>query len=663
MNKPEVYDPQRALFEDYRSFCVTNRREKFVLQCEDGDVIMTGARLLLNLIMCMPLITRRVPISKHHLALSGIYDAKVHAEHLEKVCITLERYGYTRDQLGRDVVKTVEDIHNLCYTHLPNFIRTVDIFSIGDTVLQPEVRKVTTIDYGDVTDRNIKRMEGIFKSQSNEVLNLLSGDTLKHNVFRAPLLCGALKSGQFVQFVMSVGPRTDNDEHMFTKPVEGSFLSGMKDITGLVMESRSASKSVHYNITQMRMTQYMNRQIHLQTSIAWNLYPGDCGSDVYMDYFVDKKYLSRYFGKFFLSKEGRLKELTAETADEVVDKILKFREVTTCRHPDGTCEVCAGTISKAFSKNGNIGFIANVNVGAPVAQQVLSAKHLTTTNTAEYEVPGPLSEVLYSNTNEIFLNIKLHRNKNVLAFGFQASDISKINDLKYFLSGKELHAAYFTSIKYMHVGILQKDGSILRKMTRTPMSRDKKTYPHLSSEILRIIREHPEDMIADNGIYWIVLRNIDPTRPIMQCTVVNNSIKKFVGSFRSLVTSEVEGYTSLNDFISDLKNLIWPRVDSHITHIATIAKACLITDRKNYSIPIVTDPNNVTFSSLSRNIPMRSIGGLLAFEGFNRAVKTPTTFIIPKQHGIFDEAMGYTDIIERDKSYPVATGGPILYDL
>lgn len=662
MPKMEIYDPQRALVEDYRTFCVDNRNRKFILKTEEQDIVITGARLLLNLTICMPLIRRFVPISKNHLTLSGIYDAKVHADCLEEVCKTLEKYGYTHTMIGQEVVDTVQDVHNMCYTHLPTWIQSIDIFSIADTILQPGVKEVCQVDYGDISDRNVNRFQDLFALQSDKVYKLLKGDTLTTNVYRAPLLCGALKKGQFVQQVMSVGCRSDTDEHMFTKPIEGSFLSGMKNIQELAMESRSASKSVHYNITQMRATQYMNRQIHLQSSIIRTLHPGDCGSQVYETYMIEPEYVDRYSGKFYLDENNNLVELTKDRYKSVAGKVVKMREVTTCKYSDGACQVCAGTISKTIRFEGNMGLAANVNVGAPVAQQVLSSKHLTVTQAASYEIPGPLVNILYSDTHNVYLDYKLHKNIDVLAFGFQTADISKINDLKHFLSGQEIHASYFTSIKYMDVGIIQKDGTVTRPTKRTAMSKDKKTYPHLSPELLRIIREYPEDLFVNDGIYWISLRHIDPTRPVMQCTVVNDSIKKFVARFRTLVTSDVERYTSTTDFISDLKNLIWSKVDSHITHIATIAKACLITNRRDYSVPVVEDPNNVTFSSLSRNIPMRQIGGLLAFEGFNRAVKNPTTFIIPKEHGILDDFLGYQDVIERDREYPIKTGSPIEYD-
>lgn len=649
----EFYDPQRALTEDWRTFFFDNRDNLFTLPCIEGDVVLNGRWMLLNIMLTMPLIKRRRQISRdRHLMIEGIYDAVEHAKRETEISRTLEELGYTREELGHDIIMTANDALNMCYTHLGSYIRTMDIFAIAATILQPEAKAVCTMDYGDVDDGNINRMEADFKAQCEKVGDLLSSDRLDVNVFRAPLVCGALKRGQFYQFILSAGPRTDTDDHVFLKPVKGSFLSGLKDIHDLAIESRSASKATHYTKTQMASTQYGNRKIHIQNSAIWYLYPGDCGSTVFMTYEPNKKTVKHFIGKFFLNSNNELVELTTDRFDEVINREVKMRDVQGCRYTDGYCETCGGTITRSFSKMGNVGFLSNVNTGAPVAQQVLSTKHLTSTDAAEYEVPHDLTDILMSIVNDIFLRPAMQKKVDVLALGFQLKDISKINDLKYFVSENELHAAYFSDIKYMSVGLLQENGTITRYTTRTPMGGESKTYPHLSPEILAIIRSHPEDIVVQDQVAWLLLRNIDPTKPIMQCTVVNNSIRRFVNRFSSLVTKDVERYRSMNDFMRQLTRLIWPRVGTHITHISCLARACLITNRKDFHVPEMTNPDDVMFGALNRIIPMRSIGGLFAFERIDIATNKPVTYITPKLHGIYDEFMGYSDTIERDMNWP-----------
>ena len=657
---PEFYDPQTALTTDWRTYLYERRDQMFVIPCVEGQVEIKGSWLLLNIMLCMPLIKRHRAISQDkHLMLSGIYDANTHAKIETQISRSLEEMGYTREEIGHDIIMTANDALNMCYTHLGSHIRTTDIFAIADTLLQPEVKPVCTMDYGDIEDRRINRMEDAFKDQCKKVDALLSSDALSVNVFRAPLVCGALKKGQFHQFILSAGPRSDTDDQMFLRPVIGSFLSGLKDIKDLAIESRSASKATHYNKTQMANTQYANRKIHIQNSAIWHLYPGDCGSNVFMTYTPSAQHVKQYVGKFYLDSNNILVELTPDRFKEVINKTIKMRDVQGCLFNDGYCEVCGGTITRSFSKNGNVGFLSNVNTGAPVAQQVLSTKHLTSTNAAEYDMPHPLVDILTSNVNDIFLRPSMHKRIDVLAFGFQHKDIQRINDLRYYVSENELHAAYFTDIKYMYVGLLKEDGTITKHTTgRTSMKGRTKTYPHLSPEVLEVIRNHPEDIVVQDGVSWLLLRNVDPAAPIMQCTVVNNSIKRFVTEFTDLVTRDVERYHSMNVFMQHLTKLIWPKegssvgVNTHITHISCLARSCLITSKKDFHVPVMTDPDDVMFASLNRIIPMRSIGGLFAFQSVDRATNKPATYIMQKRHGIFDEFMGYQDLVERDMNYP-----------
>lgn len=435
----------------------------------------------------------------------------------------------------------------------------------------------------------------------------------------------------------------------------GSFLGGMRDILDIAIESRSAAKATFYNKTQMPTTQYNNRKNHLQNSAMWHLYPGDCGSTVYMTYRLTEKIAKHFLGKFFVGGNGELIELTKKQYPLVLDKDIKFRSVITCRYLDGYCETCGGTITRSFSKFGNVGFVSNVNTGAPVAQQVLSTKHLISTDALEYEVPSELSNVLMSTSNTILLKRSVHRHIDKLAFGFSPNDVAKINDLQYHLPENDLRASYFSDIKKLSIGVMQPDGRIKRDVPSSNMGGDTKSYPHLSPEILAVIQKHPEDWIIQDQIAWFLLRNINPIEPVMQCTVVNNSIRKYVDDFSNLVTKHAERYTSAEVFMRDLMHLIWQRVDPHVTHIECLARCCMVTSKKDFHVPVVDDVNNVMFGNLMRNIPGRSIGAQFAFERYSQITNKPITYITGKRHGILDEYMGYTDIIQRDMHWPAGS--------
>jgi hypothetical protein len=473
-------------------------------------------------------------------------------------------------------------------------------------------------------------------------------------VFRAPLLCGALKKDQFHQFVGSAGPRTDTDESMFLRPVVGSFVGGMVDIQDLLLESRSAAKATHMNKTQMPATAYQNRKISIQSSVIANIYAGDCGSNVFLTLTPTKKTVKHFKGRFYKSLSGGLVEITEDRFNDVVEKEIQIRDPITCRHTDGYCEVCGGTLTKSFSGLENAGFLANINTGAPVSQQVLSTKHLIKTDAAEYEIHEELDDIFMSFRNQIYLRPPIAKRAGRIAIGFRREDIAQLNDLRHHADDNTLSAKRFSVIKYINMGQVDDNGVIHKNGSRVPMGGgDAKTYPHLSPEVLHVIRNHPEDIVEQDKISWLLLRHIDPEAAVMQCSVVNRSIKQYVANFSALMTKDVERYRSANQFMEVLTNMIWERVGAHSTHISCLAKACLITSRKDFHVPIVEDPDNVMFGTLHRNIAMRSIGGLMAFERYNQITNKPATYVTPKHHMVYDAFMGYSDDIEEQMNWPI----------
>lgn len=651
---PQIYEPSRALSEDWRSFFLENKDEMFILPCAGNVPIeLNGRWMLLNIMLTYPLIKYGVEINAlRHLHLKGIYDGTSHAKVTTQVALSLEAAGFSRHEFGHDIIMTVQDAHNMTYTHLGAFVKTMDIFSIADTVIQEGVEEVLTIDYGNIDDKNIQRMENVFQDQTKKVTKLLESNELKINVFRAPLLCGALKKDQFHQFILSAGPRTDTDESMFLRPVVGSFLGGMVDIQDLLLESRSAAKATHYNKTQMPKTAYQNRKVSIQSSVIDKIYPGDCGSDVYITLTPTEKTVGNFSGRYYKGFNGELLELTPDRYADVVEKEIELRDPITCRHTNGYCEVCGGTITKSFSGLENPGFLANINTGAPVSQQVLSTKHLIKTDASEYEINEELDDIFMSFRNNIYLRPPIAKRVSRIAIGFQRQDIAQLNDLRHHSDTNALSAKRFSSIKWLSMGQLGDDGVIRKNGSRVSMGGEAKVYPHLSPEILSVIRNHPEDIVEQDKISWILLRNIDPEAPVMQCAVVNRSIKQYVDNFSALITKDVEKFRSANLFMDTLSTMIWERVPAHSTHISCLVKACLITSRKDFHVPVVTDPDNVMFGTLHRNIAMRSIGALMAFERYNQITNKPSTYVTPKLDGVYDKFMAFSDDVEESLSFP-----------
>jgi len=646
---PVLYNPDRVLREDWRAFFVKHRRDRFILECIEGPVTMSGARMLLNMMLCMPLIVRKRPISLKHLTLEGLYSSKVQADVENNIVDSLEELSYGRLPLGPDIMQNKMAPHSMVYTNLGAYHLTIDIFGIADTILQPELRPYLEFDYGDVNDKDIMRMEKLYRENCEKLDEVIRSDELPINVFRAPLLCGALKAGQFRQFLGSRGPADDVDDHMFKRPVIGSYLSGMTGAMDVLMESRPAAKAKFFSKEKMSDAAYLSRKVHIQNAIIGKLYPGDCGTTVYADYTVNHVTFPYYKGKWFVGKDGQLTELTTKTMDEVIGKETRFRSVGGCQHTNGYCEVCGGTLTKTFSHNGNLGFLANVKATTQAGQQVLSAKHLTVSTSITYHVPGTLDHFLTAVDNQIYVKpSERYRAKN-MALGFRLNDVNKLRDLRH--QGKQ-NGSYFSDMKItcLMLGKMQ-DGELVSKTTRDSLKQEPDIYPHLSPQLLWTIKHHPEDAFIKENVWWFKLDHVNLDEPLMQCVVINNSIRFFFDALKRKIRN-FDRYTSLSEATNDMAKFLWERVDPHITHVETMVRAAMVSGPTDFRIPVVTDPERIMFRSLNQTIPVRSIGSLLAYERFAITVSKPSTFVIPRIDTWYDQFLGTTDMIERDMHWP-----------
>lgn len=655
----EVYDVTRALREDFRTYLIDRFDHQFDVECIGGTARMTGGRLVVNLIMWMPLITRGFSIDlKKHVFLNGIYSDQVHSDILTNVSRTLEDAGFDRRDLGPDMLDSKMAIHNLNYTHLGMFFSTISIPDIGRSLLQPGMEENCSIRY---TSDNIADMEAEFTQKAEDMITLMKSDQFEVNAFRPLLITGAIKEKQFQQFVMAGGPRTDTDEQHIGIPIMGSFLGGMRSISDMAIETLAAAKSNYYNDTKMALTSYQARKVHLMVSTMHRLHQGDCGSQHYLEWVCTPGTVRYFIGCYYLDDRGQLVELTEDRYNDVIGKMVLFRNSALCRHRDGYCTVCGGRITESMSPDGHVGYYANFKVSSPIGQLVLSAKHHTATKAASYKVPKPLEPMLRSVNNMIFMTSDTRRARNKLAIGFAAKDVEQLNDLHYAADMEDIHPGSFSEIKGVSFGVMAESGTVTQKVNRTSISSGGGIHPYLSPEVLEIIRQNPDILIADKNIRWLPLSYLDPHAPIMHCAVVNTSIVRFAASYNSFIQKDIAQCTSVVDAMRKMTARVWPAVGAHITHIGCIVRSAMVTSAADFRIPEIQNPNAVQFGQLLKIIPMRSIATQMAFERYHMVSNSAAFHLTHKDHQIMDEFMSYTDTIERDRAWPVADGTPIKY--
>lgn len=652
---PIDYDIYSAPSHDYRTFLVDRRLDPIRVKLSDRTIIIGAMRLLANIFICMPLIKRRMPIyADRHFILEGLFSRDNHAQ-ISSI-IKDELFDSVPIEIIVDeIAVSMMDMFNINYTHIGWAVCLADIRKIASTILDDRVQEVINVDLEKAIRGGIKEVEDVTKEAEKRADAFFSSPDNAWNIFHAQLVCGSLKAKQFYQSVLHIGPRTDANEDIFPRIIRESFLTGLKDITSLAIESRSGVKANVYQKKKTADTSYLNRLLQINTIGIKKLHRGDCGSEVYREYHIDPRFSSRYEGKHvFHPQTGELVILNKENVKQFEGTSILGRSPLTCSHTDGYCMKCGGEITKNMLAGDHVGMVANVQVGPIVIQISLSAKHLIVAIAAIYNLPNELTDMFKGRGNKLYFDKEFYPVLDDLVIGFQSKDIAKINDVVLLSEDETLNPDYFSRVTVMYIGKLKEDGEIVPISKQITMKSSNDIYPHLSPEALEFITTHPKCIHRDGKKTWISLKGFPKQLPFLQHPIVNDSISKLVSQLNGFFKTDIERFTSVNAATDYIAEFLWDKgFKTNILHIETVIKGFLITSPMDYYPGKVTDPNNVQFRKLGKLIPRRSIGGQLVYEQNLRYFHSAVLSIIPKRDGLFDAFMGYVDQCDPNNTWPL----------
>ena len=635
----EVFSLHDTLATDYSAFFVQNKDQLFHLILSDGEIDIAGKWLFVNSILLKPLIIRKLPITiARHLVINELFDKSGLPKVFTAIYDDILQHCPQDKMIVRfEFMEAIKQLHIAIMFELGEYHRSIDAVMVAKTLTIPAIAAATRFE--PTVGENIKKIEAAYRASADNVMAVVADPIYKSNAFYAYVKLGAFNAAQFPQVVMAGGPRTDVDDTMFTIPILGSYLRGFRNIIEYAIDSRSAAKSEYYNASTMGDAQYSNRKKQLLALALQHIYPGDCGTDVTVPFFIKKKWSRMIIGKFIV-ENGRLLELTRDNIHQFYDRRINMRSVMTCRYQDGFCRICGGRLVDYMSPGVIPGIAAEHEVMAPIAQLVLSNKHVAKTKATMYILPRLVRDehIFEVDGNEIYF--RPHIDLTKLAIGVPFKTVERLSDLQY-VQNNIINEQYFTDITQMVLG----DAKTLEPLTPLiSMTDDNKNYPHLSGTTLHMLRKHPTALQMAGDLVWLKFDQFDRERPVMYSTVVNDSTKVFVEKIEFLFTRQIRDFTSLTEILHRISDVVWSGdILPHVMHLEVCIKANLVTDEVDYSIPVVTDPNNVHFKSLAQIIPRRSIGPQIAFEQWNNYITDPSTFIFPKGTAPFDGYMGFSD--------------------
>lgn len=288
------------------------------------------------------------------------------------------------DRINEMVYRKSNELYNFACVELEEHVIGTDVEDYYDLLSYPRIKEA------------LKALrpteEGIRQAYATVTDVIMNDPEVADNELVVSARTGMVKMSQLMQCIVCRGYVTDIDSKIFPEPSMGSFIRGYEDYYSLLIDTRTAAKSLHFSASLLRTSEYNSRKLQILCQSVQTLHPGDCGSQHYLHFKVQKDDIKRWAGKYFVDEEtNKLRELKPDDT-QYLGKVLRFRSpLAGCAHPDphGVCGVCFGAMSVIVPEHTNIGYMLAAALMQILSQSILSIKHIDSSSSTTAAVLNP----------------------------------------------------------------------------------------------------------------------------------------------------------------------------------------------------------------------------------------------------------------------------------
>lgn len=643
---------QSEIIVKARDLLIFNTRELFeflegdlTLIFDDGQILKTNSKEVVYTSFAWELIRQypNTPLLKDSyvqtLLKNKPLQSKTHLTMFNKILWSVvDTYGETKqlvDTLAKLAYQQINEMHNLFVSELGAYVLTLDIVDYIDFMEDPQVSQFIN-NVGDTENDISDCYSGILE-------NIENTSRFTDNSLAKSYRFGIIKQGQFLQSVGPLGFRTDMDSTQFRYPVKRGFVKGINLLYDLVIESRSAAKSLYFQKEPLKETEYFARRLQLLCMTVEKIIDEDCGSTNYLLWRVKPPIkdssgsiiyegdLKTMTGKYYLDEDsGSLKSI-GENDSYLYNKLIKLRSpIGGCmtKHPHGVCKVCFGGLASNIPEKSNVGHICAATVNEQSSQSVLSVKHSDGSSTIE--------SIILEDHAKKYLSVSADGGM-YLFNPPSVSGCSKIvidpnealglTDIKVAPDIKNLTASRITELAV--VGFVQEENEV---RNITPV--DIKIHNRLGSfthEFLQFLKDKGWDTL-ESGVYEIDLDGWDYSVPAITLPKKHFNMVAHAASLAEVIESKVKDLTDRSSpdspaaTLGELHELVNSKLSVHLSVLEIIMYATMIIEiDKDYKLP--KPWTSCVLGVASNTIPNRSEGGGMAYENHRAILCDPASFI------------------------------------
>lgn len=291
-----------------------------------------------------------------------------------------------------DLTRMVHDVNNQCYNDAiirsEPFAVTIDILDFIEVVEHPRVKEdleeLGNMEFEPTPTDAAYARERIEKSYKDLTDLIYNDQSLNDNNLAKAVRCGMASPNQTLQCVGPRGFMTEVDGVLIPVPVTRSYTAGMRSLTNIISESRSAAKSLYFSEAPLEDAEYFARRMQLLCNTVERLVYTDCGSTDYMIFRPHRKTkdnpqddLELIAGLYYFDDDEKKLKVIKDSDHHLYDKSLKLRVPHKCNLKDkhAICSTCFGKLSDNLAPGFNLGHMCSATFTRQTSQSVLSIKH------------------------------------------------------------------------------------------------------------------------------------------------------------------------------------------------------------------------------------------------------------------------------------------------
>lgn len=249
-------------------------------------------------------------------------------------------------------------------------------------------------------DMQPKDIENYLNDLMKEEIEILKSTD---NCFQPMLLSGeGIKDQQLREFSISGGLKSDLLGNTIPIPINSNFIvGGFGNITNYYIDAGASRKSLIANKEKMGSSGHMALLMKLSCVGSYISKTKDCHTPHTVKLTInDKKFLEMCSGRYYRHEGGREFKMLKKTDTHLIGKTLLFRDPSKCACKDGICHACYGALS-TVNQGMDVGIFAATIISRPLSQNILSTKHLNTTNSCLIEFNPEFDKAFKLEANQV----------------------------------------------------------------------------------------------------------------------------------------------------------------------------------------------------------------------------------------------------------------------